>query len=240
MQFEGINEKLIRAKENIVNLESEIGAFFEKSDYPVIPDKDHEALLKAIEYHKNLVIPLRFSVLSGEIIHHLRSCFDHIVWHFSVQPAQNVRKIEFPVFDKLPANHEGRKLFEGKIAGITDSNVISLIKRLQPYNAPDPLDDPLWIIHDLDIVDKHRELVILPSTGSLKFPIEMTGIIEGYQRAHPELGPADIAFHFKRYGSAGPTISFRNFSGRKIEPVIPGLTQLFNYTVKVMKDFEVL
>jgi len=73
--FAGIAEKLKRSEENIYNLNSEIERFFEESDYPVLPENDRKTLLKAIEYHKNLVIPPRFSVLAGETIHHLRSCF---------------------------------------------------------------------------------------------------------------------------------------------------------------------
>jgi hypothetical protein len=236
----GVAEKLIRVKENVSNLDSEIGMFFEQSDYPVLPENDHKVLLKAIEYHKNRVVPPRFSVLAGEIIHHLRSCFDHIAWHFSVQPVKNIRKIEFPVFDQRPGNHASRKLYEGKVEGITDISVRSLIDSVQPYNASDPLSDPLWIIHELDIVDKHRELVILPSTGSFSFPPEMKAIIEDYERTNPELGPADIARHFKRYGMAHPSISLKNFGGKKIEPIIPGLTQLFNYTVVAVGKFAAL
>jgi hypothetical protein len=238
--FDGIDAKLARAYENILNLDKEIAAFFQKCDYPVIPENDMELLREAIKYHANLAIPPRFSVLASEIIHHLRSCFDHIVWHFTVQPVKNIRKIEFPVFDELPANNDGRKLFEGKIAGIADSNVRSLIERLQPYNAPDPLDDPLHIIHDFDIVDKHKEVVICAGTASRFIPAQIQSILESYEREHPELNSAQVAHHFKNYGPMMPYISFRDFGRRKLQPVIPGLTDLFNYTVKVVESFEVL
>jgi hypothetical protein len=239
-QFSGIAEKLVRAKENLFNLYSEIERFFEEGDYPVLPQNDRKALLKAIAYHKNRVIPPRFAVLSGELIHHLRSCFDHVAWHFSVLPVKNVRKIEFPVFEAAPINHDGRKLFEGKIAGIADTNARALIERLQPHNAADPLNDPLWIIHDFDIVDKHRELVVCAGIGRLVVSVEMGPIIESYKRAHPELNPAQIARHFDRHGTTQPSVSFRNFGRREIQPVIPGLTELFNYTVEVVKQFEIL
>jgi hypothetical protein len=238
--FAGIVEKLRRADENIFNLDSEIALFFKEGDYSVMPNQDGEMFLKAIEYHKNRAIPPRFNVLAGEIIHHLRSCFDHIVWHFSVNPVKNIRKIEFPVFDKAPVNHDSRKLFAGKLEGIADPNVISLIERLQPHHAAEPLDDPLWIIHDLDIVDKHRELLNSSPTGTVNFPVEMEPILESYQRAHPELNSVQVAHHFQSDGTLTPYISFRNFGGRKIQPVIPGLAQLFNYTFKTVSDFAVL
>ena len=238
--FSGIAEKLKRAEENIYNLYFEIERFFEECDYPVLPENDHEALLKAIEYHKNLVVPPRFSELTGEIIHQLRSCFDHVVWHFSLGPIKNPRQIEFPVFVERPVNHVGRAIYERKIQGITDSNARALIERLQPYNASDPIDDPLWIIHDFDIVDKHKELIFCGGTGSVVLPREMQGILECYQREHPELNPAQVARHFKSHGPSQPCISFRNFGRREIESVTEGLIKLFNYTISAVGEFRVL
>lgn len=238
--FTGIGEKLKRAQENIFDLETEIATFFQEGDHPVLPKDDGKPFLEAIEYHKNRVIPPRFSVLAGEIVHHLRSSFDHVVWHFSAEHLiDNVRHIEFPVFEK-PFNHDSRKMFERKIHAITDTNVRSLIERLQPNNASDPLDDPLYVIHDFDIVDKHRELVIGFPAGSVVFPVEMQTVIESYQGAHPELDAAQVTHHFKNYGVLMPCISFRDFGRRKIQPVIPGLVDLFNYTVDAVKRFEAL
>jgi hypothetical protein len=77
--FAGIAEKLKRADENIVNLNGEISKFFAESEYPVIPKPDDKRWKEALEYHRELKVPKRFSVLGGEIIHHFRSCLDHIV-----------------------------------------------------------------------------------------------------------------------------------------------------------------
>lgn len=237
--FTGIAEKLVRAEENIHNLHSEMEGFFEKCDYPILPQDNKELLLRAIEYHKNLVIPLRFSTLAGEVIHHLRSCFDHVAWHFSVGPVEDPRRIEFPVFEK-PLDKDRRKRFEGKIRGITDLKARSLIERVQPHNAADPLDDPLWIIHDFDILDKHREPIFCAGTGSTILPRSMKGEIETYHRAHPELNPAQIARHFQGHGPTKPCVSFRNFGRREVYSVNEGLIDLFNYTVVVIDEFRAI
>jgi hypothetical protein len=240
LDFSGVGEKLKRAEENIFNLHGEITDFFEKGDYSVMPKDDGELFREAFKYHKNRVIPSRFSVLAGEIVHHLRSCFDHIVWHFSVLPVKNIKKIEFPVFDEAPINHDGRLLFERKIAGIADANVVAMIKGLQPYNAPDPLNDPLWVIHDFDIIDKHRELVVSFATGTVLFPVAMKPILEAYEKAHPELNRVQVARHFQNHGTLMPYISFRDFGMRELQPVIPGLVNLFNYTVDAVNGFRAL
>src|SRR5438552_2785214 len=104
-EFDGIEEKLERAHENIQNLKSEISRFFQECDYPVLPKLNDEKILEAIQYHKTLVIPPRFSVLAGEVVHHLRSCLDHIVWGMSDDASRfsrNSRYIEFPILSTRP------------------------------------------------------------------------------------------------------------------------------------------
>jgi hypothetical protein len=129
--FAGIEEKLKRANENIRNLDAEIAGFFQECRYPVVPENNNELLLDAIKYHQQLVIPPRFSVLVGEIIHHLRSCLDHVVWIFSCEEyrVSKFRKIEFSIFEKRPVDKMSRSLYEGKIKGITNPQVLSLIEQ---------------------------------------------------------------------------------------------------------------
>jgi hypothetical protein len=238
-EFNGIDEKLKRARENINNLDAEIDRFFQSSDYPTIPQDDNELTLKAIAYHKQLVIPLRFSVLAGEIVHHLRSSLDHIVWQFSALAyrEKHFRIIEFPIRKSRPVDEKSISSYEGKIKGVTDIRVRGLIHQFQPYNASDPLGDPLFILHNMDIVDKHQELVLCLGAGAMDFPIEFRDVVESYQRAHPELTPAEAAYKFKSYGKLIPQIAFKDFGGREAQPVVPGLTDLFNYVVLLVKAF---
>lgn len=238
--FTGIGEKLKRAEESIHDLYSEMEGFFQEGDYPVFPENDRKLLIRAIEYHKNRVIPPRFSVLAGEIVHHLRSCFDHVVWHFSIGATLADRWIEFPVFREKPIKKTDLARYERKIERITEPNVRSLIERVQPYNATDPADDPLWLIHDFDIVDKHRELILCVGTPSIVLPRNIQGILESYQRAHPQLDAAQVARHFKGHGASQPCISFRNFGRREVEPVTEGLIRLFNHAIGVVEEFRAI
>ena len=66
--FDGIAEKLQRSNENIRNLEIEIARFFQDSKYPILSNDNQQVIPEALEYHNNCPVPLRFSVLSGEII----------------------------------------------------------------------------------------------------------------------------------------------------------------------------
>ena len=98
--LDGIQEKLNRADENIGNLNREIVSFFNDGPYPVLPDKDDGLFQEAVDYHSSRIIPQRFSVLAGEIIHHLRSCLDHLAWILSNEEkrVRDPQGIEFPIF----------------------------------------------------------------------------------------------------------------------------------------------
>lgn len=238
--FDGIDEKLIRSNENIRNLDAEISRFFEECKYPVLPDEEDKLFLEAIEYYKQLEIPLRFSVLADEVIHHLRSSLDHLIWHFSTPDsrAKNFHKIEFPVFDRKPVDEKQLGRYKGKIQGITDPRVRELIESLQPYNSPDYVDCPLSIIHHMDIFYKHRELVLQSSTGSLRYRGHVEHVIKAYQNTHPDTDPAEVALKFKSYGKVLPQVSFKDFGRRKIEPVVQALNTLRNFVVNDVDMFR--
>lgn len=244
----GVEEKLKRSRENILNLQAEISRFFETSEYPVLPDYDVKALLKAAEYHQSRAIPPRFSVLAGEIVHHLRSCLDHIAWQFSTVKYRTDHEtwIGFPILEARPVEKDELKRYERKVGGIVKPEVRSLIDALQPYNSPDALDSGLLILHKMDIVDKHRELNICLSTGGIAYPFEVIQRVIAKHRASYESGIFDAAFEAdtrrELQGNAQikPIISFPHFGSRELEAVEMALMELHNAVVTVVKRFDTL
>ena len=245
--FNGIIEKLKRADENILNLKTEIDAFLNDGKYPVIPHPDTETWQEAVDYHRTKLIPKRFSVLAGEIVHHLRSSLDHIVWHFSNvesgPPSQNV--IEFPIFENEPRQKDQIKNYERKIEGIKSPDVLKLIKDLQPYNAgADVADESLLIVHNMDRFDKHRELVIVRSAVSITFPSDRPDLLKKMelfkQGKLPQKELVEASRDFKNNSEASPNIAFGQFGKRDSQPVIPGLERLLNDVGVVVAGFAML
>lgn len=230
--FVGIAEKLKRVDQNIVNLNTEITAFIDQGGYPTLPHPDDQCWPKAVDYHRNKSIPLRFSVLSGEIVHHLRSALDHIVWYFSSEEARlTPHNIEFPVFDIEPLHKKKLARYEGKIQGVKNVEVRRLIKEAQPYNAgPNVADDPILIVHNMDRFDKHRELVIVDSGTTICFPPEMANIamkvrlyLEGKL---PESEQSAARRAVIDHAKVVPQVAFRQFGQREYQPLATGLAEL--------------
>jgi hypothetical protein len=235
--FAGIAEKLKRADQNIANLKTEIDAFIDSGKYPVLPHPDEQMWQEAVSYHRDKRIPVRFGVLAGEIVHHLRSTLDHIIWHFSDFPSEEAwRKaenvIEFPVFAE-PLTKDDLKRYNRKIQGITNTQVLTWIREMQPYNAgANVADDPLLIVHNMDRFDKHRELVIVDPSAFINIPPTMPELARKLTLYADGKLPASehvsASRALKEHTKVTPQVSFREFGKRKTQPVIPGLMELFD------------
>lgn len=246
--FHGIGKKLERADQNILNLQTEIAAFFKNCEYPTIPDPKDDKWQKAVDYHKNLVIPIRFGVLTGEIVHHLRSSLDHLVWIFSSDSSRKEKGdvIAFPIFIREPSTPNKIESFNRQIQGITDSRVRDRIVALQPYHrGPNAIDDPLAIVHQMDRFDKHRELVLID--GGVNFtllPSQISAELATALRCHDEGKPmsnrqkAIIGDALKDHHSVALTVLFPKFGNRHGQAVIPSLVQLINAVVRIVESFE--
>ena len=245
--FAGIVEKLKRSHENIIDLHRGIGAFFKASKYPILPDVNSKEWQESLDYHRGLAIPPRFSVLSGEIVHHLRSCLDHIAWHFSCAEyrLEGENAIEFPVFPKEPLTKKEIRRYERKVKGITNPKVLNLIRDMQPYNrGSDAESDPLCIVHDMDRFDKHRELAIVNSCASVIIPasagIEVVIAVAKYSQGEILSDAERAVVHrtVKQNSKVSPQIAFAKFGQRKDQFVVPCLLQLHDAVFKKIELFE--
>lgn len=241
----GAHEKLKRANENIVNLQREIAVFLEEGEHRVIPNHP-QVVEETVKSHLDRAIPDRFSVLIGEIVHHLRSCLDHIAWELSsaTKRSDNPRGIEFPIYISKPSHKGEIKRYERKVEGISQRGRV-LIERVQPYQRDPnfvltgPRSDPLWIVHEMNTIDKHRELVLTTAT----FDIPLTGmediLVMLYREANvPENDIVGLGRAFDPNSIITAQLAFRDFGGRNCCPVIPGISKLARHVERVLLMFE--
>lgn len=242
-QLKGIYARLERANESIHNLNSEITAFL-KPPKAVFSEDKEKAAYKFLEHARSKrEVPLRFGVIAGEIAHHLRSVLDHIMWLLSSEQYRREHEtlIAFPVCLTEPRKKNELTRYNGKIQGIRSSSAIALIKKLQPYKTPNPVDDPLAILHDLDRIDKHQTLVLMMSNWntSLSIPLRLfQWTIIGRPDLDPKMfapTPADkLKFEFSLQ------VAFAQLGRWKGEAVIPVLTRLLNTVKDDVKRFSEL
>jgi hypothetical protein len=111
----------------------------------------------------------RVYLLVGDFAHNLRCVLDHIVWQLVTLGKQAIptERVPWPVLNSPDPSTLGRQT-KGAAAP-----AVALIESFQPYHAgPDPAykQHPVWQVHKLDIVDKHRRAVINESIVEAYFP----------------------------------------------------------------------
>lgn len=229
-QLAGVYEKLKRADESIRSLNSEIVAFLKERPDGGFSGEKQKASKEFVEFHSKREIPLRFGVIAGEIVHHLRSSLDHIAWLLSSGQYRQSSgtQIALPILVSKPGKKSEVASYKGRIEGIKSKEARSLIEKLQPYNAPDPLDDPIAIILEFDRIDKHRTLMLVENQWQMGLTIPLrffTWTITGLDIDQELLTPTP-ADQLKLEFSM--SVAFPQFGKRKNQPVIPGLTELAN------------
>jgi hypothetical protein len=100
-------------------------------------------------------VPSRLAKHVGEGLLHLRGTLDNLAWQLVLANGGTPdSKTEFPVF-KDEAHFDRRA--PRKMRGMS-ADAVTVIKELQPFNAwPEHPDQAtVWVIHDLNLIDKHR------------------------------------------------------------------------------------
>ena len=113
----------------------------------------------------NFLAPSRECRLAfGDAIHQLRSALDHIVY-VMVQPLTTdpkiLRKVDFPIYVD-DALFKGTKSFK-HLGTLLRLDQFAAIVRTQLYerNVTAPQTDPLWILSELDNINKHRTILVV-------------------------------------------------------------------------------
>lgn len=144
-----VRVRIERAKKHLTNLEREIGTFGSRKFYAVTTDPD----TKQRELGEHRILDFDFLAAAGDVVHNLRGALDHLacqlVWVGSGEEPS--RRVEFPIA-KDSTTYERDKA--QKVEGMCP-RAIKAIDALKPYKGG---NDTLWRIHELDNIDKHREL----------------------------------------------------------------------------------
>jgi len=185
-------------------------------------------------------VPLRIVSIdvitgAGDVIHNLRSALDHLAWELAKwktgQPVKP-RYCCFPIgrdFDNYKVIRNG-----GAVAGMS-SEAKKAINDLRPYKDG---NEPLWRIHHLDIVDKHRHLLV----AGYQIRFTDTGLpgTLGTGKNEPThfLGLFDDDFQGEEKRSPQPSAIELQVSHMK--PLIPSLHELLVFTKNLITNFKPL
>lgn len=110
-----------------------------------------------------------WSLMVGDSVQNMRAALDHCTWALSSREVRNRRpnEIEFPIFDSRAKYSSGKAK---RLRGVPDE-AVAIIDTLQPsaYGNQNPHFHPLWLLHDLARIDRHRQIhvALMAVQGSL-------------------------------------------------------------------------
>jgi hypothetical protein len=189
MQF--IELKAGRALAHLEALKSELQTYYDSKPCTVTkfskPDIGRRGLRIELQDPSDTIY-----LLAGDFAHNLRCTLDHVVYALIVHNTKNLpdsAQVQWPIQIK-----QDDSSFERQTKGVP-AQAADIIKSLQPYHDG-PGDaykqNPIWQLHKLDIVDKHRRIAINEHaiqsyfpTGS-KVPGFLAEIVEhGWEVSYP-------------------------------------------------------
>lgn len=163
--LDGCRAKLDRAKETIASLARDISSFELQSPLPFKITREHRGAEYVFIASGETLAPLRFSVLAGEAVHHMRSSLDHLVSALVVSNGNTPsRAHQFPICatEKDFESAINRKQLDG-----VSSSAKDIIRSMQPFQNAVPDDTVLSVVAQYDNADKHRLLVIVNAAAKL-------------------------------------------------------------------------
>ena len=180
-EFTGALAKIERAGSQIRKLDDDAKQVCRKIRQSIVCETDIEANVKRWVYRgERPVVPLGWSVRTGEILYNLRSALDHLVWQLVRANGQTpTRAIQFPIVDDIDAWKRSRNVRQ--LGGLSDGSK-DTIGYLQPFNpmmqlpidgTMRPFDAQTFkTLRDLCNIDKHRHLHLIVAKTDGVGPIE--------------------------------------------------------------------
>jgi hypothetical protein len=151
--------KMDRAALHLNEIEAEAQRIIKDGAY-VVTKKDNVKKFRHIIRYELKPIPTLLGLLAGEFAYCIRSGLDQLAWQLALVHVGKAKRprgtTSFPIRGKPPDPVKG---FGDAIKDILPA-AFTVIESLQPYHrGPAYKRDPLWIINELCITDKH---VIMP------------------------------------------------------------------------------
>lgn len=175
-QLRSARAKLQRAEEHLGQLQAEHTRFIaERNPYRMLPEYDFDHPGYNIWRAKIVEHPPaeKWGSIAGECVHALRAALDHTAYALVQINRPGTDYCEFPIFKDYDGPQGWANKGKRKLPGVS-RKVLAQAKWLQPYRRGGELDH-LWVVHALDIIDKHRRLNIV-NPAVLSMSVTLRGI----------------------------------------------------------------
>lgn len=162
---EGVRAKIARAGTHLAQLGVAFASFSETEPKPYMLDN---VVNPATGLREKVVLradplPPEIPLIIGDAVHNLRSALDHLMRQLVIasgrRPSDGPGGTMFRIWKGSAAYSSGR----ASVATTITSDALDVLDAVKPYKGGNA---NLWMLHELDVIDKHRLILTAAAAGT--------------------------------------------------------------------------
>lgn len=156
----GVLVKIERAKTHLSEFDRRASRIEAACRTAIVRERDEQRSEYVFRFDRVPTVAPILSAIIGDAIHNLRVSLDHLAWQLVIATGGTPSEATtFPIHEVPPTpNRYGRT--RPQITPGVPKKLREILDEVQPYKQTKPAHHELAILHQLDINDKHRELLI--------------------------------------------------------------------------------
>ncbi|MFC5947069.1 hypothetical protein ACFQH9_02100 [Pseudonocardia lutea] len=196
---QGVWVKFARADRHFKELRDAVRAYLETDPYQVYEEEEPETGALVTRVRVVADPPVELAAILGDVFHNARSALDHLACYLVERDGGTPDKGTY--FPTGKSKSEFSKAVKDKLRGTAEPTK-ERVRALEVYPSG---DDDLWLLHQLDIDDKHKLLIAVGmSYSSLNMHSAML-----FQGEIVEFPPLAIIPEDKMHGLKDGDVVFR-------------------------------
>lgn len=166
--LDGVDEKIERAKVHQADLAQQLEAVLGNGKQRFVLEPDPETGWHALRVFGVPALDPEWRTIIGDCLFNLRSALDHLAWelvHLDGKIPTDEDMTTFPIWES-PFTKKGKPRTLQLKPAVSCQDILDAVEKVQPYvdtgSPPEPPSwNPLWELHRLNIIDKHRQLLVV-------------------------------------------------------------------------------
>lgn len=161
---QGLLEKMKRARVLFDQARDRLIRYYQTQPGEIVQSPDKTEYL----FRETSPIPVEISLTMGDCLQNVRSTLDYLVGELAISNGGSITtKHMFPICSKPKSFKDA---LDRKRLEFLPGDAVSLIKEMQPFNAPNPESHSLAVLEELVNLNKHRRIVLTALSGSDAIP----------------------------------------------------------------------
>ena len=153
--------KVGRAHEHVRTFNQRVQGWLEGEPYRVTRHLERDGAEHVYRVEGLTQPPPDLGTVIGDVAHNLMSALDSIVWDLSATAIPTLsegerQSIGFPIA-------KDAKRYNASAARFASPAAQAEIERSQPYHGDAPALEELWTIREVNRIDKHRHVIVVPA-----------------------------------------------------------------------------